>query len=71
MAEFMSEQEFEDVLYKILTLEQVPGIPEEHHIKGVIRSDPMAGVATGGPGLVVKLNNGAEFEISIRKRLTG
>ncbi len=25
MAEFMSEQEFEDVLYKILTLEQVPG----------------------------------------------
>jgi hypothetical protein len=73
MAEHMTEQEFEEVLYEMLRHEQAPGLPKEHVITGVFRSHQLAGMATQGPGpqgpgLVVRLANGAEFEISIHKR---
>ena len=63
----MTEQEFEELLSKILTLEQIPGIPEEQYISSVIPIRDHGGVAASGPGLVVTLINGAEFGISIQK----
>ena len=73
MAEHMTEQEFEEVLHEMLRHAQVPGLPKEHVITGVFRSHQLAGMATQGagpqgPGLLVRLANGAEFEISIHKR---
>jgi hypothetical protein len=67
MAERMTEQEFEQVLHKMLTYEHAPGLPEEHYIRGVLPIRDHAGAAASGPGLVVTLNNGAVFEISIHK----
>jgi hypothetical protein len=71
MAERMTEEEFVEVLHKMLTHGEAAGLSAGHYIRGVIPIRDHAGIGTSEPGLIVTLNNGAEFEVSVRKRQTG
>lgn len=68
MEEIMTEVDFEEVLQNILQhMVRVPGLSVEHHIRDVFPLREHTGVADKGPGLIIILNNGAEFELSISR----